>query len=178
MPEPHTVFLLSPARLDGKRASLLLRQNAGGALAERIRTPGGAEIGDVFSFISQLYFRGKLACARSFGPTAGVHAGISSTSIITTDGGLVPAATRVAFPDLEAMAVVDAHVHEPRFVEPPAADAKQLAGMLAGGDRMVLLGSIAGDKYVRPWLAALAAVAKVTSDRARALNWYHCGVKG
>ena len=35
-------------------------------LAVRLRGPGGAALGEVFSFMSGLYFRGKLAYARTF----------------------------------------------------------------------------------------------------------------
>ena len=35
-------------------------------LATRLRSPGGAPLGEVFSFLSGLYFRGKLAYGRRF----------------------------------------------------------------------------------------------------------------
>src|ERR1700757_1743531 len=54
------VFLLSPANLSGVRAGYLLRENAKSDLASRLRTNGVA-LGELFSFISGLYFRGKLA---------------------------------------------------------------------------------------------------------------------
>ena len=55
------VFLLSPARCDGKRARMLLNATASFPLAMRLREPESAAIGDVFAFLSGLYFRGKLA---------------------------------------------------------------------------------------------------------------------
>src|SRR4051812_35045532 len=64
---PHRVFLLSPARCDGKRAQVVLRDAASFPLARRLRTEAGAPLGEVFSFLSGLYFRGKLAYARRFG---------------------------------------------------------------------------------------------------------------
>ena len=60
------VFLLSPARSDGRRAKMLLNPRAEFSLAVRLREPDGAEIGEVFSFLSKLYFRGKLTYAREF----------------------------------------------------------------------------------------------------------------
>src|SRR5215831_6598216 len=64
-PEPH-VFLLSPAHCGGERAGLLLRARAEFPLAREVRSPGGAPLADVFSFLSGLYFRGKIAYARAF----------------------------------------------------------------------------------------------------------------
>src|SRR5947208_8509473 len=62
----HRVFLLSPANCSGKRAGLLLRKDARSALAQRLRSAEGATIGQVFTFMSGLYFRGKLAYASAF----------------------------------------------------------------------------------------------------------------
>ncbi|HEY4130657.1 MAG TPA: hypothetical protein VGM50_08560, partial [Gemmatimonadaceae bacterium] len=66
----NKVFLLSPARCDGRRAQVLINPNAAFALAESLRSRRGAELGDVFSFLSGLYFRGKLAYASAFGQRA------------------------------------------------------------------------------------------------------------
>jgi hypothetical protein len=55
------IFLLSPARTDGKRASMAMNPTAKFELARQLRSDVGASIGDVFSFLSGLYFRGKLA---------------------------------------------------------------------------------------------------------------------
>src|SRR6266550_2291090 len=63
---PSRVFLLSPARCDGERAKVLFNPNATFDLARRIREPDGAPLGEVFSFLSGLYFRGKLTYARTF----------------------------------------------------------------------------------------------------------------
>jgi hypothetical protein len=54
-------------------------------LAIRLRD-GGAPLGEVFSFISGLYFRGKLAYARAF---AEVPPAIPGAFVITAGGGLV-----------------------------------------------------------------------------------------
>src|SRR6185369_12503944 len=58
----YRIFLLSPANITGERAKLLLRESAGFPLAQRLQSQG-APLGEVFSFISGLYFRGKLAYA-------------------------------------------------------------------------------------------------------------------
>ena len=78
---PTRVFLLSPAHLGGKRAALLLREEAAFPLAVRLRSPGGVALGEAFSFLSGLYFRGKLAYAARFAqPPAGVAGDGARTS--------------------------------------------------------------------------------------------------
>ena len=66
MSPSHQVFLLSPANSSGKRAGFLLRKGASSSLAQRLRSREGATIGEVFTFMSGLYFRGKLAYASAF----------------------------------------------------------------------------------------------------------------
>src|SRR5215203_2835314 len=61
---PPRVFLLSPARLDGARARMLFHPVTMFPVARALRSTEGAPIGDVFSFLSGLYFRGKLAYAK------------------------------------------------------------------------------------------------------------------
>ena len=140
----NQVFLLSPARCDGRRAKVLLSPNASFELAERVRT-GGAPIGDVFAFLSGLYFRGKLAYARRFGRRA--HSAEASF-VITTDRGLVSLETHVTAADLEAFSRVDLAVAGEQFVAPLRRDAERLAEELGPDGRVVLLGSIATGKYV------------------------------
>ena len=138
------VFLLSPARCDGRRAKILLSPNASFDLAVRIRS-GGAPIGEVFSFLSGLYFRGKLAYARAFGRRArDAH----SHFVITTDRGLVSADTLVTHDDLLAFAGVDLATAGERYIAPLARDIQRLFDDLHGSARVVLLGSIATGKYV------------------------------
>lgn len=66
MSDAPRIFILSPARLDGERAKLLFNENADSALARALRTREGVPIGEVFRFVSSLYFRGKLAYATKF----------------------------------------------------------------------------------------------------------------
>lgn len=137
------VFLLSPARCDGQRARLLLNRGAEFDLAMRLRA-GGAPIGEVFSFLSGLYFRGKLAYARAFGSWPN---GPSPLYVITTDRGLVVPETIVRRRDLAQFAKVDIATAGPRHRVPLRRDVEQLAGSLAPADRVTLLGSIATGKY-------------------------------
>src|SRR5215467_9115505 len=65
MPSPR-IFLLSPANCGGIRAKQALSPRAQFALALALRSADGAPLGDLFSFVSGLYFRGKLTYARRF----------------------------------------------------------------------------------------------------------------
>jgi len=144
--QPTQVFLLSPARCDGRRAQVLVNPNARFALAGRLRTGEGAPIGEVFSFLSSLYFRGKIAYATAFGSANG-----SSVRVITTNRGLLSPDERVQRAHLEEFACVDLASAGESFKTPLLRDAQQL-------DRdhpralAVLLGSIATNKYVGPLL--------------------------
>ena len=140
---PPRLFLLSPAHAGGKRAQLLLNDNASFALAERLRRPGGVPLGEAFSFVSGLYFRGKVTYARRF---ARPPAGRPGVYVITASRGLVPEETCVGPGDLREFAGVDIHSADPRYRAPLERD---LAGLLAiRGAEIVLLGSIATGKYV------------------------------
>src|SRR4051812_32540072 len=83
---PQKLFILSPAHCGGKRASFLFNDRANFELARKLRTPAGATLGETFSFLSGLYFRGKLAYARRFATSAGDDSPGAWT--ITTNRGL------------------------------------------------------------------------------------------
>jgi hypothetical protein len=132
------VFLLSPAHCGGERAGLLFSPRASFDLARRLREPGGATLGEVFSFLSGLYFRGKLAYAARFGVPL----------VITTNAGLRPADDRVTLSSLRSAARVDVHAANPRYRRPLLATARAVADTLGADADVTLLGSIASDKYV------------------------------
>src|SRR5438552_1648458 len=117
--DTQTIFLLSPAHCGGKRARGLLEGGATSALGARLRGRG-ATIGDVFSFLSGLYFRGKLAYARRFTRHHRVPDGVL---VITPGRGLVAADATVTLDDLRAIAEVGVVPDEPRFREPLERDA-------------------------------------------------------
>jgi hypothetical protein len=155
---PPRVFLLSPARLDGVRASTLFRPRRIAGLAARLRTIEGAPIGEVFAFLSGLYFRGKLTYAKAFARPPGNEAGAwmgSGALVITANRGLVPAETRVCLEHLEAFASTDIHAAETTFTKPLLRDAKLLGAGLGDQGEAVLLGSVATAKYVAPLEQAL-----------------------
>lgn len=140
------IFLLSPASCGGKRASLLFNSQADFTLAQRIRSESGAPLGEVFSFLSGLYFRGKLTYARAFeNPPSEA---ISGVQIITPSDGLCPPELMVTLEDLQAFAEVSIDVDEEGYRVPLERDAAALAGKLAPDCEVVLLGSVATGKYV------------------------------
>jgi len=147
----HRIFLLSPASTTGKRAATLLREEADFPLARRLREEG-APLGEVFAFMSALYFRGKLAYANAFGRAP---ADLSGALVITSSRGLLPASTTVLPDDLRTFAAVDIDPEEPRYREPLVADAEALAASLGPPDEVVLLGSIASGKYLEILLGPL-----------------------
>jgi hypothetical protein len=141
----NRVFLLSPAYAGGERARMILSERAKFDLARRLRSRERATLGEVFAFLSGLYFRGKLAYANAFARTAN---GISGVQVITPTRGLVDAATKISLRDLREFAGVDIHEDDPRYREPLARDARRLAKRLSTECEVVLLGSIATGKYV------------------------------
>jgi hypothetical protein len=145
MPATHRVFLLSPARCDGERAKLLFRPEARFELAMQLRTPRGAPIGQVFSFLSGLYFRGKLAYARRF---ASPPAGVEGQLVITTNRGLLPADTLVTLADLQKMSSVGIDATDRRYRTPLRKSVTQQLVERCGECEVVLLGSVASGKYV------------------------------
>ena len=139
------VFLLSPARCDGERAEMVLSPRAGFPLARRLREPAGAPLGEVMSFMSGLYFRGKLTYAEAFARAADGTAGVL---VITQDAGLRPPSTPVTAEALRQAARVDIDAGNPRYRKPLEESAGALAAGLGPADEVVLLGSIASSKYV------------------------------
>ncbi|MGQ0813036.1 MAG: hypothetical protein ACT4O1_01040 [Gemmatimonadota bacterium] len=143
-------FLLSPASTSGRRAALLFNPNASFELAVTLRTTG-APLGEVFSFLSGLYFRGKLAYARAFGASDDIK-------VITSDRGLVSPDSIITLDDLRIMADSPIDVSNSRYVQPLRDRAIALqashAPMLPCSHAatlpctVVLLGSIASGKYV------------------------------
>ena len=153
LPLPR-VFLLSPANMAAIRGQLLLNGSSAFELAQRIRRQG-APIGEVFTFISSLYFRGKLAYAQGF---SNPPVGLPGTLIVTSSRGLLPPETIVTLDDLREMSAVPIEPGDARYREPLCRDAGELARLLPAGSKVVLLGSIASRKYVGPLLDVFGAV--------------------
>ncbi|HSU66279.1 MAG TPA: hypothetical protein VLJ39_05390 [Tepidisphaeraceae bacterium] len=135
------IFLLSPARCGGKRAELVFNDRAEFDLARKIREANGVPIGEAFSFLSGLYFRGKLAYSRHF-------AGHDNTYAITSNRGLLPVHTRITLSDLRAFGSVDIDADDERYRVPLERDARALLSRISPEAQIILLGSVASGKYV------------------------------
>lgn len=144
------VFLLSPASCSGQRGKLLLRGDASFELALRLRHEG-AELGEVFSFVSALYFRGKLTYAKRF---ASPPAGTPGVSVITSSSGLLAPETRIGLGDLRAFSRVEIDAESPRYARALRDAAQELRAQIGADTEVVLLGSIATPKYVAILLEA------------------------
>jgi hypothetical protein len=142
---PHRVFLLSPANLSGKRAKMLLNPIAQFELAVRLRQGRETQLGEVFSFVSGLYFRGKLSYARAFAKSAESLPGVF---IITSSKGLVAAETLTTTDELLDLSKVPIDSANENYSRPLIRDAGHLAASYSGPCSFVLLGSVASNKYV------------------------------
>jgi len=139
------VFVLSPAYAGGQRARMVMSERAQFDLAKRLRSNKPPTLGEIFAFLSGLYFRGKLAYANAFAPPRRRR---SRVLVITPTRGLVPAAAPIGLADLLEFAEVDIHEDDPRYRTPLERDVKRLAEKLPADSQVVLLGSIATSKYV------------------------------
>lgn len=144
------VFLLSPANCAGRRATQVLAPDARSALAVALRSADGAPLGDLFSFMSGLYFRGKLTYARRFAqplepdnPIVG-----SGIHVITANVGLRSPDTRVTHAAVRAFGHGDIDVDNPAYRRPLETSARALRDEIGADCDVVLLGSIASPKYV------------------------------
>ena len=119
----------------------LRRPGSGVALARRLREEG-VPLGDVFSFLSGLYFRGKLEYARAFARSSEQH---DAVHVITMTDGLVSPDARIVADDLE------------RYAQCPEGSASavltlektalELSRRLDANADVVLLGSVSTGKY-------------------------------
>ena len=141
------MFILSPANLGGDRGALLLRPGAASPLALQMRSPAGAPLRDVFTFISSLYFRGKAAYAAAFGRAP---AGLEPALVISPGDGLVSVDTALTLERARTWATVDIDEDNPAFTAPLTRHAEELERGYGATTRFVLLGSVASNKYVRP----------------------------
>src|SRR5436190_14380736 len=142
---PPRIFLLSPARLDGKRAQFLFHPVTMFPVAHALHSSAGASIGEIFTFLSGLYFRGKLAYAGAFArPARGLNSGVF---VITPNRGLLAPSVRLTLTDLADLAKTDIDSSAEAFRNPLRRDAEALAETLGPRGEPVRLGSIVTTKY-------------------------------
>jgi hypothetical protein len=159
------VFLLSPANCSGRRAQQALSPNAQFDVALRLQGRQGVPLGELFAFVSGLYFRGKLAYARRFAsppepdnPIAG-----SGVHIITPNAGLRSPDTLVTADAVRAFSQASVDVENETYRRPLEQSARALRGEIGDGE-VVLLGSIASPKYVDILLGVFGECLRFPSD--------------
>ena len=148
---PFRVFLLSPADCSGRRARLLQKADPVHDLGRRLHGRDGAELGEVFSFLSSLYFRGKLAYARAFARPPRGQAGIH---VITPCDGLLTPESPLRATRSPRYADVPVDAEEARYRQPLLQHLHALAPAWVEAE-VVLLGSVASRKYVELLTSAL-----------------------
>jgi hypothetical protein len=123
-------------------------------LAQRLGAGERVPLGEAFSFLSGLYFRGKLAYAERF---ARPPAGLAGVQVITTNQGLLPADVPVSVEDLRGFGATEIHADQPGYREPLRRTLASLAAPASsdGAPAIVLLGSVATGKYVDVLLEAV-----------------------
>jgi hypothetical protein len=146
---------------------MVLSDRAQFDVATRLRNGSGVAIGEVFAFVSGLYFRGKLAYALEFAtPPASLRQGYggppelqrrrdpgaplagSGALVITPTAGLRGVETPITIDALRGFAGVDIAADDPRYRKPLLASARALDDEIGPECQVVLLGSIASAKYV------------------------------
>jgi len=127
---------------------MLLREQADFDVARRLRE-GCASIGEVYTFISGLYFRGKIAYAEAF---RAALAGIPPVLVIVPGAGLVPPHTVIDLEQLRAIADVPVAEENAIYRDTLQRSAATLDRHAGPACSYVLLGSIASGKYTGPLL--------------------------
>jgi hypothetical protein len=140
----NRVFVLSPANCNGLRARWMLRKNSRSEIAQRLRGEG-VSLGEVFSFLSALYFRGKLAYAQAFAEPPPNCSGIL---IITPTAGLMPDDTVIRLSKLHGFRRGRIHVKNRHYCSSLRRSARLLATQMGSDCELVLLGSLATGKYL------------------------------
>jgi hypothetical protein len=136
------VFILSPANCGGRRAQQALSPRAEFPVATQLRSREGVPLGDLFSFMSGLYFRGKLTYARRFAAAA------PAIYVITPTAGLRAPDARVTRTVVQRFAAGNIDAGNPAYRRPLEESARSLASEIGEACDVVLLGSIASPKYV------------------------------
>jgi len=155
-PRPR-IFLLSPASTEGLRAQQLTSPRARFGAAERYRSPEGVTVAEAFTFMSSLYFRGKIGYARHFAaapPEMALGTQDDGILVIAPGFGLVPPSWRITPEEMKKLRRTPVDLKSRAYCAPMKKHVEQLRD-LAPAAWVVLLGSVATGKYVDLLLPAL-----------------------
>ncbi len=117
------------------------------SMARRLRNQG-VPLGEIFSFTSGLYFRGKLAYAEKFAEVAG---DVRAAYVITSSAGLIPC-ERLLLLSGSAKFLRAKLIAQMKNTGPLDRDSAPLSELVGTDCQVVLLGTIASSKYVQPLL--------------------------
>jgi hypothetical protein len=123
---------------------MLLNPLATFDLAQRLRTIS-ISLGEAYSFMSALYFRGNLTYADSF---SHLLPGLPGTLVITSARGLLRPETQVRLDDLLEIAGERIVPQNPKYRDPLERDLRTLSEVIGDRFRVILLGSLATRKYL------------------------------
>jgi hypothetical protein len=138
---------------------MVLNPNAGFELARKLQRGESVTLGELFSFLSGLYFRGKLAYARGY-----ARPEKKGVWVITSNRGLAAPELPIDLVTFRAFGKVPIEVGNRIYTEPLERDAQRLAATLNGNDEVVLLGSISTGKYAEILLRAFGDRLKFPVD--------------
>ncbi len=139
------IFILSPAQCGGVRARMALRPEARFDVARRLQGEG-VPLGELFTFLSGLYFRGKLAYALEFADPPPPCPGVL---VITPCCGLVPPEAFITAADFRLYAATEVREDVDAYTRPLLRDGRELGRCAGPETEVILLGSIATKKYVK-----------------------------
>jgi hypothetical protein len=148
-PRPR-IFLLSPASTEGLRAQQLTSPRAQFGAARRYRGPEGVTVEEAFTFMSSLYFRGKIAYAHHFAapPPELSRGGPDDGILVIAPGfGLVPPSWRITPEEMKKLRRTPVDLKSRAYCAPMKKHVEQLRDA-APAAWVVLLGSVATGKYV------------------------------
>src|ERR1700693_1422515 len=135
------IFLLSPANASGVNGQRLLGPTGESDVAFRLRH-SGVPLGEVYRFISRLYFRGKLDYAEQFKDPP---EGVSGVRIITGIGLMLPE-TVVTLSDLQRISATSIDAKNSSYRQPLDSDLLRLREEAGDETHVILLGSVATSK--------------------------------
>jgi hypothetical protein len=110
---------------------------------------GGAQLADVFTYLSSLYFRGKFAYGQRFGEGSATVPGVL---VITPNRGLMQPSQQLTMAEFDELGKAEVRAANAAYADPLRRDAAAIEAHLGASAEVVLLGSIATGKYIEPLL--------------------------
>ncbi|MGI8499197.1 MAG: hypothetical protein ACR2OG_16625, partial [Gemmatimonadaceae bacterium] len=138
------LFVLPPATTHGAKARVLTAAEPRTAPARRLHAPHGMTLGEAFTYLSGLYFRGKLAYARAFAASPACLGG-TGIYVITPTDGLVDPDSILGVADLKRFASAAEGSVAGRIAFEQAVWSLEVA--MGPACDVILLGSVGSGKY-------------------------------